>query len=171
MRLIELVEPDPAWSETFAAERRFIVERMGSGVLAVEHIGSTAIAGLRAKPIVDLQIEASSISAVAACYAQEPAYRCLGEYGIAGHEFVLKGTLEQRIVHIHIYTHGHPDLRWNRWFVATLNARPDMAAEYEQVKVAAVAQCDHAIERYMALKAGFIHRLQKQFQDGAPSAK
>lgn len=53
---VELVDHDPAWTEQFAAHRTRIVEALGELVSQVEHIGSTAVPGLAAKPIVDVQL-------------------------------------------------------------------------------------------------------------------
>ena len=53
---VEVVEYDPAWPERFAEERDRIAARLGPPALAIEHIGSTAVAGLPAKPIIDIMV-------------------------------------------------------------------------------------------------------------------
>lgn len=54
MREIELVPPDSAWPERFAVERAKVVAALGATAIRVDHIGSTSIPGLAAKPIIDI---------------------------------------------------------------------------------------------------------------------
>lgn len=53
---VELVEYDPSWPEKFQREKQKIEEEIGKYVLAIEHIGSTAIPFMIAKPVIDIQI-------------------------------------------------------------------------------------------------------------------
>ena len=87
-RAIVLVEPDPAWPARFERERARIAAALGDGALRIDHIGSTAVPGLVAKPIVDVQVtvpdvedEAAYVPAlVAAGYVlrvREPGHRML----------------------------------------------------------------------------------------------
>lgn len=55
-REIELVSPDPAWPERFAVGRAKIVAALGAKAIRVDHIGSTSIPGLAAKPIIDIDL-------------------------------------------------------------------------------------------------------------------
>ena len=55
-REIELVPPDPAWPERFAVERATIVAALGAKAIRVDHIGSTSIPGIAAKPIIDIDL-------------------------------------------------------------------------------------------------------------------
>lgn len=51
---IQLADYDPAWPELFARERQRIAAALGEGALRIEHVGSTAVPGLAAKPIIDI---------------------------------------------------------------------------------------------------------------------
>jgi GrpB-like predicted nucleotidyltransferase (UPF0157 family) len=74
---IELVEYDPAWRELFARDARQIAAAPGSRALGIEHVGSTAVPGLTAKPIIDILL-------VVADSAREEAYaRALEAAGYA----------------------------------------------------------------------------------------
>lgn len=55
-RAIEIVAYDPAWPRSFEAERAKVVRALGPAALRVDHVGSTAVPGLAAKPIVDIQL-------------------------------------------------------------------------------------------------------------------
>ncbi len=50
---VTIADYDPRWPEMFEAERRRILAAVGDRILAVEHIGSTSVPGLTAKPIVE----------------------------------------------------------------------------------------------------------------------
>ena len=55
-RPIEIVEPDPAWPAQFAALATRIRDALGDRALAIEHVGSTSVPGLAAKPIIDIDV-------------------------------------------------------------------------------------------------------------------
>lgn len=57
-----LVDPNPLWPQAFAEEAARIRDALGEKALAIEHYGSTAVPGLRAKPIIDLQIGGDEIN-------------------------------------------------------------------------------------------------------------
>jgi GrpB-like predicted nucleotidyltransferase (UPF0157 family) len=58
---VQLVPPDPAWPEVFAAERARITRTFDLPVDSIEHIGSTAVPGLTAKPVIDLMLGVPSL--------------------------------------------------------------------------------------------------------------
>ena len=102
---IGLHDHDPAWAEAYLAHRRRIREAVGDAALAVEHIGSTSVPGLAAKPIVDVVLVVADITAeedhverlVAAGYdlrVREPGHRLV--------------RTPARDVHVHVYEEGDP---------------------------------------------------------------
>lgn len=58
-REIRLVPPDPSWDASFAIHRARISDALGGRALRIDHVGSTAVAGLWAKPIIDIQVSVS----------------------------------------------------------------------------------------------------------------
>ena len=64
---IELVEYDPSWPEKFQREKQKIMEAIGQDVLAIEHIGSTAIPFMIAKPVIDIQIGVKTLRDAVPC--------------------------------------------------------------------------------------------------------
>ena len=64
---IVIAEPDPAWPAVFEAERRRLLDALGAAPLHVNHVGSTSVPGLPAKPVIDIDL-------VVADSAEEPAY-------------------------------------------------------------------------------------------------
>ncbi|WP_414172824.1 GrpB family protein [Clavibacter tessellarius] len=102
---VGLQEHDPGWAEAYAAHRRRILDAVGDAALAVEHIGSTSVPGLAAKPIVDVVLVVADITAeedhvaplVAAGYelrVREPGHRLV--------------RTPARDVHVHVYEEGDP---------------------------------------------------------------
>lgn len=102
---VGLQEHDPAWAGAYLAHRRRILEAVGDAALAVEHIGSTSVPGLTAKPIVDVVLVVADITAeedhverlVAAGYdlrVREPGHRLV--------------RTPARDVHVHVYEEGDP---------------------------------------------------------------
>lgn len=65
--LIEIVDYDPSWPDRFTAWQRVLQRALGETALRIEHVGSTAVSGLAAKPTVDVQISVADL-------ADEPAY-------------------------------------------------------------------------------------------------
>lgn len=105
---IVIVDYDPQWPQRFAVERERIQRALGPAALSVEHIGSTSVPGLAAKPIIDVLLtvarvddEASYLPAMeAAGYVlrvREPEHRMFRTPG--------------RDVHVHVYEPAHPAVR------------------------------------------------------------
>ena len=61
-RVIAVVPYQPQWSETFVAEQLLLQQALGTVAIAIHHIGSTAVPGLAAKPIIDILLEVSSLA-------------------------------------------------------------------------------------------------------------
>ncbi len=68
-RQIVLEPYNPAWPAQFAEEEKRVREALGDVALAVHHIGSTSVPGLAAKPVIDMLIEVSGLSALDGCNA------------------------------------------------------------------------------------------------------
>ncbi|MGH0214431.1 GrpB family protein [Sinorhizobium meliloti] len=62
--LVELVPHDPNWAQTFSAAEEVLRKALGCCVLAVDHVGSTAVPGIAAKPIIDIDVTLSSLTDV-----------------------------------------------------------------------------------------------------------
>ena len=58
---LEVVDYDPRWPEQFKAERRTVAQALGPLAVAIEHVGSTAVPGLAAKPVIDVQVGGAHI--------------------------------------------------------------------------------------------------------------
>jgi GrpB-like predicted nucleotidyltransferase (UPF0157 family) len=92
MRKVEVVPHDPKWRSAFEVESNQVAEALGENVVAVHHIGSTAIPGIYAKPIIDLLVEVKDIVQVdrQSLSMQALGYEVMGEYGIPGRRYFRK---------------------------------------------------------------------------------
>ncbi len=150
------------WEGEFARESVRIAEALGARVRAVHHIGSTAIAGIYAKPVIDVMVEVTDIEEVA---AQEPGmvalgYEGLGELGIAGRRYYRKQAGATRTHNVHVFQAGSAQVERHLAFRDYLRAHGDQAQEYSELKRRVAVECENDIERYMDGKDAFIKRVE-----------
>jgi GrpB-like predicted nucleotidyltransferase (UPF0157 family) len=155
---VELVEHDPSWPELYEEERRRLVGVFDGHVLGIEHIGSTAVPGLCAKPVVDilvglqeLELTDEQIEAMA-----ELGYAYLGEHGLPGRLFFRK---DPRTHHVHVVEHGGE--HWERQLVfrEALRTDPEELRRYDEFKRRLAAE-GHPREVYTELKTPFIRAVE-----------
>lgn len=135
---VELTDHDPSWAAAARAEASVLHAVLGAILLTVHHIGSTAIPGLKAKPILDLLPVVQSVDALDRRKAelQNAGYEWWGEFGLPGRRYATKSDPQngQRLVQLHCFGVGAPDIDRHLAFRDFLRKRPDLAAGYAQVK-------------------------------------
>ena len=161
-RVIEVVDYDPNWKNIFETEKVALAKAIGSNAVKIEHIGSTSVVGLSAKPVIDILIEVSNLEELDASDKQINAlgYTIKGENGIAGRRYFQKGG-NQRSHHVHAFQTSDSHLQRHRVFKKYLTAHPVIALEYGSIKKEAVSKSDNNINVYMALKNDFIQKHEK----------
>ncbi len=133
---VRVTEYNPHWPKMFMSESEKLAEIFGEGLVAIHHIGSTAVPGMAAKPVIDMLPVAADIERVEQHNAamEELGYRVMGEFGIAGRRFFSRSG-NSFSCHVHIF--GQHD-RWNiDRHVAVrdyLRAFPAVAREYSELK-------------------------------------
>lgn len=156
---IEISPYDPTWPQRFADESARIGRALGSIALSIEHVGSTAVVGLAAKDIIDIQVAVAS-------FVPEAAYRApLEQLGYQfrpddepEHRFFRLTTSAGRpIVHVHVCAHGGAWERDHLVFRDRLRADPEKAAAYRDLKLALAPRFDDADE-YADAKGAFIRQ-------------
>jgi tRNA threonylcarbamoyladenosine biosynthesis protein TsaE len=133
---VELAEYDPGWPQRFAAEAGQIQTALGDLVVEIEHVGSTAVPGLAAKPTVDIAVGATTIDlpAVAVDRMQALGYEDAGDDSKPGERSFRKGPAFPRDVIVHVAEWGGLQWRTHLRFRDALRADPAMAAEYTALK-------------------------------------
>ncbi|MDF1504671.1 GrpB family protein [Roseisolibacter sp. H3M3-2] len=159
---VRLAAPDAGWAGAYADEAARIRAAVGGLPVAVEHVGSTAVPGLVAKPILDLLLgrpaDVPGEAYVAPLAALGYVHR--GPYGIPGREyFVRDDAAGLRTHHLHLVREGSALWRDHLAFRDALRADPALAAEYAALKRALAAA--HAADReaYTDGKGAFVRRV------------
>lgn len=137
-RPVELVEPSADWGPRARAEASRVREALGAAGVMVHHVGSTAIGGIRAKPILDMLPTVTSLAMLNAAAPRLAAlgYRWRGEFGIPGRRYC---TLDdpatgRREVQLHCFAIGHPEIERMLLFRDYLRSHPGEARAYEAEK-------------------------------------
>lgn len=130
-RKIVIVDHDPAWAARYQVERERIVDALGDRVLRIDHVGSTSVPGLAAKPIIDIDLSVADPDDEAAYVpdlegagyvlrVREPQHRML--------------RTPERDVHLHVCALGSEWERVHRMFRDWLCEHPDDRDRYEAIK-------------------------------------
>ncbi len=133
---VEIVPYDPSWPEQFEGEAAILRHALESWLAApIEHIGSTAIPGLAAKPVVDILFGVVSLdSSRAAIDAAAGLGYCYAPYQVDREHWFCKPSFAVRNYHLHMVPVGSP--QWQRpiAFRDYLRVHRDVALEYEALK-------------------------------------
>ena len=164
MRTIEVVPHNPSWAQLFTAEARLLCPVFGGNLVNIFHIGSTAIPGIHAKPVIDILPVVKDIEAVDALNPQMEAlgYHPKGEYGIPGRRYFFKQGVSDHSHHVHVFQQGNPEIERHVNFCAYLRAHPEDAQTYSQLKLALSRQFPHDIDRYTEGKSDLIRLLDEK---------
>ena len=150
---IEVVEPDPAWPWAFATLEDAIRLALGDAVLEIEHVGSTAVPGLPAKPVIDIDLTVADS-------ADEPAW--LPALEAAGFELVIREPWwhEHRALryddprcNLHVFSPGAPEPIRHKIFRDWLSEHPEDLALYRDAKLGAASESNAAGEHVMEYNA------------------
>ena len=155
---IEIVEYNPDWPRLFEREAAAILKACGPRVVEVHHVGSTAVPGLAAKPVLDVMpVAAGPAEALEAVPRMASlGYRYRGENGIAGRCYFEKAVDGRIVAHVHMFPPDHSAIRRHLVFRDYLRAHPDAAHDYERLKRDLAAKHRNDREAYTDAKAAFI---------------
>lgn len=169
---IILAEYDPAWPALFEEERARLQEAIGEWAVAIEHVGSTAVPGLAAKPIIDIGIALRRFEDALRCITPlvEAGWTCLGEFGIPGRIYFRKGTdtplpgqapagSAGRTHQIHMYEVTHEQFAGHITFRDYLRSHPEIAREYAELKAELAARHAGDVEAYADAKGEFVRKV------------
>jgi GrpB-like predicted nucleotidyltransferase (UPF0157 family) len=157
-RPVELVAHDPSWADQAAREGVRLSIAIGDALILVEHMGSTAIPGIAAKPIIDLFPVVTSLEALA---LKRPAIEALGyewwgENGVPGRRYCTRDEKGVRLFHVHCFEANSPELLKHRTFRDYLRANTREAYAYEHEKRMAAAEHPDDSLAYNDAKAAWI---------------
>lgn len=150
------------WPEAFVRERARVVAALGDRVVAVEHVGSTAVLGMWAKPLIDVMVGLRTIDQHGACLGpmQSLGYEYKGEFGIPDRHFFVLG--DPTTHHVHMVEHAGHFWRLNLHFRDLLRRDPSARARYEAEKIALAREHADCREKYTAGKNTIIQTLLRE---------
>lgn len=155
---IVLVPFDPGWAGMFEAEAARLAPVFGAALVQIRHIGSTAIPGIKAKPLIDLLVIVRDIREVDRLTARVVAlgYEARGDLGIAGRRLFTKWDFYTPTHNVHCYQEGDPEIDDRLSFGAYLLAHPQRAAEYSRLKESLAQKFPRDISGYVRGKTKFV---------------
>jgi GrpB-like predicted nucleotidyltransferase (UPF0157 family) len=162
-RRVGVVSYNSNWKKMYKEESEKIRNVLGDIIIDIHHIGSTAIPGIKAKPVIDILVETKNIEAVDRYNSKmkELGYEAMGEYGIPKRRFFRKGG-NNRTHHIHIFQVGNEEIERHINFKEYLIAHPDKAREYSKLKEELVNKYTYDVENYTNGKNDFIKEIDRK---------
>ena len=161
MRNIRVVSHDPAWADMFAEEAAKLHAAFGAELVTIHHIGSTAIVGIDAKPVIDMLPVVRDINRVDQRnpWLVSLGYEPRGENFIPGRRYFCKEHDGVRTHHVHVFQAGHPEIDRHVDFCAYLNAHPADAHRYAALKRDLAVRFPQDIMGYNEGKTALIREL------------
>ena len=154
---IKLVAHDEVWSEWFEEEKSLLNSLINESIISIEHIGSTAIPNILAKPIVDILIEISEETPIdeIAKTLLDNGYIIMSqeERQISLNKGYTPNGYADRVFHIHLRYLGDDD---EVCFRDYLIAHPEVAKEYEELKLTCIKEHSFDRDAYTEMKGEFI---------------
>lgn len=165
MRKVEVVPHNPRWRDAFEAEAKHVVAALGENVIAIHHIGSTAIPNIYAKPVIDLLVEVRDITKVdgQSSAMELLGYEVMGEYGIPGRRYFRKDNRAgTRTHHIHAFEASSAEVERHLAFRDYMIAHPADAQRYSELKRKLAEEHPQNLDGYMDGKDGFIKEMDRR---------
>ena len=150
---IEMTDPDPSWPQQYDSLAGRIREALGWRVLQLEHVGSTAVPGLAAKPVIDIAV---TVADPGREHGYVPALEAAGfqllirEPWWYGHRMLQAGGPPGNL---HVFGSGSPELIRHRIFRDWLRGNPGDRGRYAAAKRRAASAANAAGEHVMAYNA------------------
>lgn len=151
---------DPSWQDRFEKVAAALSGALADGPAAsVEHVGSTSVPGLAAKPILDIDVIVAPEDVPAAVKALvRIGYRHRGDLGVAGREAFFAPDEDPRR-HVYVCAAGTLNVRNHLAVREVLRRRDDLRDEYAAVKLALAADPDMDIDTYIARKSDVLQKI------------
>jgi GrpB-like predicted nucleotidyltransferase (UPF0157 family) len=158
---------DTIWPDMYAHEAAMIAEVCRPWMAAIEHIGSTAVPGLGAKPTIDMMLgfpdEPAARSSIPALEAAGHTYREGFFFKLPGRfDLVFKDVQGERLFNVHLAQMDGVFWRRHLWFRDYLREHPEPAREYQRLKEDLARRLSPDVDAYATAKTAFIRAVEKQ---------
>ena len=156
-----LAEYKNEWPIIYSEEKRMLSEALKDYKTIIEHIGSTAIPGMMAKPIIDIMIGVNKEEDLLLCvkHLEIIGYVNFGECGRPGRIFMVKGKPENCTHHLHIVKSGCKFWEDNLFFREYIKNNKHMADEYKNIKLNLIEEFKDSRTMYRIMKSEFIEKI------------
>ena len=153
---------DEQWKHDFLQINAELTSVLGQLAIEIEHVGSTSVQGLSAKPIIDIDIVIKDYSGLENVISalEKIGYQHEGNLGIAGREaFKYDGKEHLRKHHLYVCPEDSPELKRHIAFRDYLQTHPDAVREYSRIKEEGAELYPDDIDRYIEHKSPFIEKI------------
>lgn len=160
---IIVTDYDKDWSSLFDIEAEKIKDILNDEVVEIHHIGSTAVLGLKAKPIIDMMPIVRDIENIDKYNGKMTGigYEALGELGIQGRRYFRKGG-ENRTHQIHVFqVDNNTEIERHLAVRDYLKSHKEIANEYGELKAQLALRFPRDIEGYSDGKDDFVQNLEQ----------
>jgi len=157
---------DAAWPDKFVAERDRLLALFPVNIIDIEHIGSTAVPGLLAKPVIDILAGVESMAVARALTEPllEAGYSTSAEFNakLTDRQWFMRWADGRRTHHLHVVVHRGKEWTERLRFRDALRASPVLAARYAELKAGLVLQHANDREAYTSAKSAFVRAMLDQ---------
>jgi len=165
-----IVEYDPRWPAIYEEERDLILAAVGEWIVAIEHVGSTAVPGLGGKPIIDIMPAVRHLADVEHCIEplERIGYEYVPEYNeiLPERRYFHKGPPKARTFHLHVAERTSEFWERHLLFRDFLRTHPGEAEEYYLLKKELAARFGRDREGYTEAKTPFIEGIVERARLG-----
>jgi len=161
-RSVKIADYDPKWPAIFAEEKNQILSVLKEKVVAIEHVGSTAVQGLEAKPIIDISVAVRRLSDAEECIKplRSIGYEYVPEYEeeLPERRYFRKGPegIPNKHFHLHMVERDSDFWQKHLLFRDYLRLHPDIAEQYCKLKRELARKYVSDREAYTKAKTSFI---------------
>lgn len=156
---VKVVDYNPNWAQEFEAEKQRLIDTFGDKIVAVEHIGSTSILGLAAKPIIDIVAAVKSFDDLPEFIdgLQKLGYEYMSDRMFDNRKFFPKCSQENRTHHLNLVLQNDPE-QWMKpiAFRDYLRAHSKEREAYAKIKIALAQEYANDRATYTKLKDNFF---------------
>lgn len=156
---------DEGWKQDFLKIKQELQDALGQLAIDIEHVGSTSVEGLSAKPIIDIDvvIEDNTVLKDAVAALERAGYEHEGDLGIPGREaFRYEGKEHLRTHHLYVCPKDSPELKRHIAFRDHLRSHPEAVKEYSRIKEEGAKLYPYDIDGYIEYKSPLINRIYKE---------
>ena len=156
---------DEQWRQDFLRIKAELTNTLGQLTIGIEHVGSTSVQGLSAKPIIDIDVVIRDCTVLDEVIAALGAIGYLheGDLGIAGREaFKYEGKDHLRKHHLYVCPEDSQELKRHLAFRDYLRTHSDAVREYSRIKEEGARVSPSDIDKYMEHKTPFIEKIYKE---------